>query len=132
VTPAVGAGKRPGVTPVSVILTNNHVVAGSTRITVTVAATGQTYPATGSGTPRRGVRVNKDGRHAQGGVDHRADHRAAKDPHPPAPGLLSVGPRKGPSLRSTKAGAPAGHPGGPGRAADSRACTNHPGGSSTG
>ena len=47
---AAAAGTGMVLTPAGVILTNNHVVEGSTRITVTVAATGQTYPATVVGT----------------------------------------------------------------------------------
>ena len=46
--PAAGTGMV--LTPAGVILTNNHVVEGSTRMTVTVAATGQTYPAAVVGT----------------------------------------------------------------------------------
>ena len=47
---AAAAGTGMVLTAAGVILTNNHVVEGSTRITVTVAATGQTYPATVVGT----------------------------------------------------------------------------------
>ena len=47
---AAAAGTGMVLTPAGVILTNNHVIEGSTRITVTVAATGQSYPATVVGT----------------------------------------------------------------------------------
>jgi len=47
---AAAAGTGLVLTPAGVVLTNNHVVEGSTRITVTVTATGQTYPATVVGT----------------------------------------------------------------------------------
>jgi len=47
---AAAAGTGLVLTPAGVMLTNNHVVEGSTRITVTVTATGQTYPATVVGT----------------------------------------------------------------------------------
>jgi S1-C subfamily serine protease len=37
------------INPAGLVLTNNHVIAGSTKITATVVATGKTYPATVTG-----------------------------------------------------------------------------------
>jgi S1-C subfamily serine protease len=41
-----GAGTGMVINPDGLVLTNNHVIAGSTKITATVVATGKTYPAT--------------------------------------------------------------------------------------
>jgi S1-C subfamily serine protease len=41
-----GAGTGMVINPDGLVLTNNHVIEGSTKITATVAATGKTYPAT--------------------------------------------------------------------------------------
>ncbi len=53
-----GSGRAAGtglvLTPTGEILTNNHVVQGSTRITVTDVATGQAYPASVVGTDPTG------------------------------------------------------------------------------
>jgi S1-C subfamily serine protease len=42
---AVAVGRKPLSSPDGLVLTNNHVIEDSTKITGTVAATGKTYPA---------------------------------------------------------------------------------------
>jgi len=51
---AQAAGTGMVLTPKGEILTNNHVVDGATRISVTIASTGATYPATVVGTDPTG------------------------------------------------------------------------------
>ena len=49
-----GAGTGMVINPSGLVLTNNHVIAGSTKITATVVATGRTYPATVVGYDKTG------------------------------------------------------------------------------
>ena len=49
-----GAGTGMVINPAGLVLTNNHVIAGSTKITATVVATGRTYPATVVGYDKAG------------------------------------------------------------------------------
>ena len=49
-----GAGTGMVINPAGLVLTNNHVIAGSTKITATVVATGRTYPATVVGYDKTG------------------------------------------------------------------------------
>lgn len=51
---AQAAGTGMVLTPTGEILTNNHVIRGATRISVTIAGTGATYPATVVGTDPTG------------------------------------------------------------------------------
>jgi S1-C subfamily serine protease len=48
------AGTGMVINPDGLVLTNNHVIAGATKITATVTATGKTYPATVVGYDRTG------------------------------------------------------------------------------
>ena len=111
------AGTGMVINPGGLVLTNNHVIEGSTKITATVAATGRTYPATVIGydktgdialirlTGANGLRTIPVGNSAtvtsgtqvvalgnaqgQGGVCRpRPGHRAEPDHHRERPGWL--------------------------------------------
>ena len=118
---AQAAGTGMVLTPTGEILTNNHVVDGATRISVTIASTGATYPATVVGTDPTGDIAVLQLAGASGlqtanlstgtaAVGERGDRRGQRGRHRLAHGRRRIDHRAGPGRSPPRTRAPAATP----------------------